>query len=99
MEALKGDEGLLRARRLLGALREEQKGGTKADHESFVIRVTEQVLFGHPGDDAAERKAEISDKNVDSQRKEPVKDIQRKEEAGPDARSRRGGRGRQLRLE
>jgi len=99
MDGLKGDMGLLRARQLLGALREEQKGGTKADHESFIIKVTEQVLFGHAGGDAAERKTEAFEKIVEAQGEEPVKVIERKEEAGPERVSRRGGRGRQLRLE
>ena len=99
MDALKGEEGLIRARRLLGALSEEQKGGTKADHETYVIKVTEQVLFGQTGGEAAERKTEPSDKSDETPAEERVKDIERKEEAGPEARSKRGGRGRQLRLE
>jgi DNA repair exonuclease SbcCD nuclease subunit len=43
---LKDGEGLRRAQALLGALREEQKGGTRADYERAVIRATEGILFG-----------------------------------------------------
>jgi len=46
LKGLKGDEGLARARRLLQALREEQKGMTRADHEAGVIGVAEDILFG-----------------------------------------------------
>lgn len=46
MEGLKGEEGLLRARRLLQALRQEQNTGTRADQETFVLGVTERILLG-----------------------------------------------------
>ena len=99
LDMLKGDEGLLRARRLLLALREEQKGGTKTDHDAFVIKVTEQELFGEPGSDAGERKTEDSKKVVETQQEGPVRDIEPKEGAKPEGKPSRGGRGRQLRLE
>jgi hypothetical protein len=43
---LKGDEGLRRAQALLAALKDEQKGGTRADYEADVIHATEGILFG-----------------------------------------------------
>jgi DNA repair exonuclease SbcCD nuclease subunit len=46
LAGLKGEEGLLRARRLLRVLGEEPKAGTRADQEAAVIRMTEEVLFG-----------------------------------------------------
>jgi len=64
LEELKGDEGLLRARRLLRALSEEQKGGTKADQEAYIIKVTEQVLLGEPGVEVDERPSSRGDSIV-----------------------------------
>jgi hypothetical protein len=84
---------------LLGALREEQKGGTKADHESFIIKVTERVLFGQTGADAMEGKTEVSGKAPETPEEEPSKPIEHRDESGAEGKSRRGGRGRQLRLE
>jgi len=48
---LKGEEGIRRALALLRLLRDEQKGGTRADYELAVVQATESILFGG-GDEA-----------------------------------------------
>ncbi len=61
LETLKGGEGLLRARRLLRALGEEPKAGTRADQEAQVIRTAEDLLFGEPAGAAEARPSSRDD--------------------------------------
>ncbi len=102
LQSLKGEEGLLRARRLLGALSEEQKGGTRADQEASVIRVTEQVLFGD-GTGMIDAPAplpatsEVGRKETEKTTSKPDPEEGSGETTA--AKGRRGGRGRQTRLE
>lgn len=98
MEGLKGEQGLQRARRLLGALSEEQKGGTRADHEAGIISVTEQVLFGDAKIESIPGKKEDMQEEAGRQEKEPDKKIEAKEGPGSKKRAGKGGRGRQMRL-
>jgi len=103
LETLKGEEGLLRARRLLLALREEQKGGTRADHEAFVIKGTEEVLFGGISGESVARPSSRNDSEA------TTTDAARlvREECGGEKKKRKKteaagatpSRGRQTRLE
>jgi len=95
--ALKGEEGLLRARRLLRELSEEPKGGTRADQEAAVIRTAEEVLFG-----GAEDAALVQSPGPAPAGEEPEGRSAQgagDEAAGARGRAGRAGRGRQARLE
>jgi hypothetical protein len=98
MEGLKGEQGLLRARRLLQALSEEQKGGTRADHEAGIVKVAEQVLFENVDIESISGTKEDVQENVEPKKEEPDKEIEAKEGPGPKKRAGKGGRGRQMRL-
>jgi hypothetical protein len=100
MSELKGEEGLLRARRLLEALGEEQKGGTKADHKAAIIKVTEHVLFGEPAGGAAVDERPPAAGEGPAAAPVPADAGKRTcEQAEPKDEQRKGGRGRQMRLE
>ena len=76
MEGILGEAGLLRARRLLVELSQDQKAGTKADHEAEMVALTERVLFGEPADEATAGMA------AEEAHAEPEEDARVPEDAG-----------------
>jgi exonuclease SbcD len=106
IKELKGEEGLLRARRLLQAMREEQKGGTNEDYDAGILRMTETILMEKL--ETTEKREKWDSADTSNQEQGPIsstihstKDNEdTKEETKPkDKASKKISHGKQLRLE